>query len=255
MQLFDDIQRTYEGFRESRESMFVFLNRSARPEYEYIRRILEQWFLGYPERHRYALRASFRSRTEKTHLGAFFELYCYEFLKQQGFLVQAQQIVDQTVRNPIDFLASSAETPLFYLEATLAVDSDAASISQRLLWQLQDALNQLDEPFFQVNLEVEHESTSSLPTAQIRADIHRWLKTLDPNEVKSKKNHDYPSCSWDRDGWKITFFAIPRPKEKRRGRGNTVLFQFSPPRRVQPRNSVSRALESKADQYGEPQIP
>jgi hypothetical protein len=94
MQLFDDVQRTYEGFREARESHYAFLNRSARPESKRTRQVLAQWFLKYPDEHRYTLNTSFRSRSEKTHLGAFFELYCHEWLKQQGFLVQAQQVVD-----------------------------------------------------------------------------------------------------------------------------------------------------------------
>jgi len=159
------------------------------------------------------------------------------------------------VGRPVDFLASSTEAPLFCLEATLAADSDSFSTSQRLLWQLQDALNQLDEPLFQVSLEVERESTSSLPTTQIRAAIHRWLQTLDPNEVARKKYKDHPSYYWERDGWKITFFAIPRPVEKRGEHGNTVLFQFSNPQWVSPQNTVSNALESKADRYGELQLP
>ncbi len=255
MELFDDFQRTYEGFKEPRESNYAFLNRSARPEYEHIRHVLEQWFLGYPEQHRHALRASFRSRTESTHLGAFFELYCHELLKQQGFLVQAQQIVDQTVGRPVDFLVLSTETPLFYVEATLAADSNASSTSQKLLWQLQDTLNELNEPLFQVSLEVESESIHSLPTTQIRRDIHRWLQTLDSDEVARRERDDRPYYYFEREGWKIIFLAIPRAVEERGKPGNTVLYQLSVPQWSQPQSSLSVALESKADQYGELQLP
>src|SRR6266700_3089626 len=108
MQLFDDLQRTYTGFKKPQEAAYTFLNRSARPEYERTRHILERWFLKYPEQHRNALRQSFCSKTEKTHLGAFFELYCHELLKQQGFMVQPHQSVDQTKGTLVDFLVSSA---------------------------------------------------------------------------------------------------------------------------------------------------
>ncbi len=49
MKLFDDNVRTYDGLREPRESIYQFLNRSARPEYEETRNLLEKWFQDYPE--------------------------------------------------------------------------------------------------------------------------------------------------------------------------------------------------------------
>src|SRR5438067_2334674 len=49
MKLFDDSVRTYEGLRGPRESIYQFLNRSARPEYEATRTLLEKWFQDYPE--------------------------------------------------------------------------------------------------------------------------------------------------------------------------------------------------------------
>ena len=90
MQLFDDFQRTYEGFKEPRESNYAFLNRSARPEYERTRHVLEQWFLGYPEQHRHALKASFRSSTENTHLGAFL-LGWQAYLDGRGILREEER--------------------------------------------------------------------------------------------------------------------------------------------------------------------
>ena len=42
MKLFDDSVRTYEGLREPQESIYSILNRSARPEYEETRSLLEK---------------------------------------------------------------------------------------------------------------------------------------------------------------------------------------------------------------------
>ena len=153
MQLFDDFQRTYMGYKDSHEAIYAFLKRSARPEYEQVRNVLESWLRNIPDDSQYALQRSFRSDNQR-HLGAFFEIYCHTLLKKQNFSVDLQQVVDQTSGNPIDFLVRTSEIPLFYLEATVALDSGNSLKSQRHLHQLKKALNTLNEPFFRVILEV-----------------------------------------------------------------------------------------------------
>jgi len=171
VQLFEDMQRTYIGDKEPRESIYTFLNRSARPEYERVRGVLEMWFRNIPETFRNALRTSFCSGDQQ-HLGAFFEIYCHTLLKKQGFSVSLQEVVDQTNGNPVDFLVRASNIPLFYLEATVALDSEDTLKSQRHLHQLLEALNTLSEPFFQIILEVRQVSSYSL-----RGSRSKWTKT------------------------------------------------------------------------------
>src|SRR5205085_9975534 len=99
MQLFNDGVRTYEGFREPQESIYQFLNRSARPEYEETRNLLEKWFQDYPEPYKLNLSKEFSSKPDQQLLGAFFELYCYTLLRIQGSDVKPQQVVDETIGN------------------------------------------------------------------------------------------------------------------------------------------------------------
>src|SRR6266566_561000 len=148
MKLFDDSVRTYEGLREPRESIYQFLNRSARLEYEETRNLLERWFQDYPEPYKLNLSKEFRSKPDKQHLGAFFELYCYSLLRVQGFDIKPQQVVDKMKGNPVDFLIKSVDTPLLYLEATIAADVNTAAVSHRILWQLHDVLSTIHEPNF-----------------------------------------------------------------------------------------------------------
>lgn len=148
MNLFDNSIRTYEGIRESRESIYHFLNRSARPEYEETRNLLEKWFQDYPEPYNLELSKRIYSKLDEDHLGAFFELYCYAWLHYQGFVAKPQQIVDVTKGNPIDFLVQSADTPLFYLEATVAMEVNTTAVSHRMLRELWNRLDTLQEPNF-----------------------------------------------------------------------------------------------------------
>ena len=259
MKLFDDSVRTYEGFREQRESIYQFLNRSAKPEYEETRNLLERWFQDYPEPYKVNLSKEFCSKPDKQHLGAFFELYCYSLLRAHEFDIKPQQVVDKIKGNPVDFLIKSSDTPLFYLEATVAADSDRASISQKLLWQLQDALSTLNEPNFLLEINVESESTHDLPIKKMRLDLQGWLQKLDPNEIIRKNTalvHDNsPHCSYEQNGWKILFYAIPRSIDSRDQAHETVVYQLSGARKVEAENSLRDALETKAKKYGNFEFP
>jgi hypothetical protein len=123
MNLFDDAGRNYTGYRAPQESNFAFLNRSALPKFERTRTLLENWFHDYPSAHQVALGTGFRSNEDTQHWGAFFELYCHTLLRQLGFTASVQVIVDVAVNRPIDFLVQKDNTPLFYLESTVATGS------------------------------------------------------------------------------------------------------------------------------------
>ena len=257
MKLFDDSVRAYEGLREPRESIYQFLNCSARPEYEETRNLLEKWFQDYPEPYNLDLSKRIYSKADEDHLGGFFELYCYAWLHHQGFVVKPQQIVDVTKGNPIDFLVRSADAPLFYLEATVAMDVNTAAVSQRILRELWNGLNTLQEPNFRIELYVERESTRSLPIKKMCSDIHDWLQTLDPDVVSGWKTtsiHDRWPC-YDLDGWKIVIIAIPKPPGDRGKPGNTVLGQRSPVQWRKQHISLQAALKEKEDRYGNFELP
>ena len=257
MELFDDIVRTYEGFREPRESIYQFLNRSARPEYEATRNLLEKWFQDYPQPYSLDLSKRMYSKLDEDHLGAFFELYCYAWLRYQGFVVKPQRIVDVTKGNPIDFLVQSADTPLFYLEATVAMDVNTADVSQRILRELWNGLNTLQEPNFRIELSVERESTHSLPIKKMCSDIHDWLQMLDPDVVSEWKTTSTQDRwpYYDLDGWKIVFIAIPKPPGSRGKPGNTVFGQRSAVQWRKQHNSLQAALKEKKDRYGNFELP
>ena len=259
MNLFDGGERNYTEYRAPQESNFAFLNRSALPKFERTRLLLERWFKECPAPYQAALGTSFRSNRNTQHWGAFFELYCHALLRHQGFAPCVQEIVDSRVNRPIDFLVQKAVTPLFYLEATIATDSNHALANLEKVWELIDALDILNEPNFQVSLEIESESPQNLPLARIRSSIHSWLETLDPEEVaeqrKSKVYEKHPHWLWDRDGWRLVFFAIPRPQKERGRTSKTVLYHFWDAQRVEAQTSLKDALEEKADRYGELQLP
>jgi len=156
-------------------------------------------------------------------------------------------------------LAQTSDIPLFYLEATVASDSDNSLKSQGQLSLLWEALNDLKEPFFQIILEI-HRESNYLRIPKICKEIHQWLLTLNPDEVSQKEglpDRDMrPYYSWMHDGWHIDFIAISRPPEERNQGGETVFYSFSSYEKWnETQNSLSRKLDEKAKKYGVLQLP
>ena len=86
IRLFDDKPRSYYGLSRRAESIYSYLDRSARPEYAKIRGMLERWLNRLPLPKRNAVISRIRHRgygsAEKNRKfnATFFELFLHEFL-------------------------------------------------------------------------------------------------------------------------------------------------------------------------------
>ncbi len=107
MPLFDDAVRTERRPRYENESVFDYLNSSARPGSAAVRLLMENWFDEYPIRHAPDIRTRFRSRTAVDHQGAFWELYLHTLLRRMGYDVEPHPPVPGVTSHP-DFLARGA---------------------------------------------------------------------------------------------------------------------------------------------------
>jgi len=68
--------------------------------------------------------------------------------------------------------------------------------------------------------------------------------------------HDnLPYCYYEHNGWKIVFYAIPRPLDSQGQANKTVVYQLSEARKVEAENSLRDALETKSKKYGNFELP
>lgn len=259
MCLFDRIERTWAEPASHGESSFSFLNRSALPEEECIREQLELWFDRLPENGKMELRNRFRDQDDRQHLGAFFELYCHEMLVRQGYTVELHQSPPNGKKTCPDFLVKVKDEPLFYLETTLAAESNDDQAESRRKNQLYDLLDLLDSPNFFLGIEIVSSSVQVPGSAPIRAFLRDWLSQLDPDQVSMQyeRNQELPKITWtDNHEWEIEFTAIPKKKEARGTPGVRPLGMFfQQPRRIDSRSALLRSLKSKAGYYGELDLP
>jgi len=216
--LFDEMNRDDTGPKDYSKPEFDYLNRSARLEVERIRNLLEKWFEHFPSENQDDLRARFRSKDERQHLGSFFELYLHELLFKSGFTVEIHPTAKNKGTRP-DFKVLKDGKPLFYLEATLAAWSDEEMSSQARKNQVYDAIDQMNSPNFLIDVEVD-EAAATIPAgAKIRRFLENKLSNLDPDLIAKLDElggeEALPHWRWEKEGWRITFIPIPKKPEAR----------------------------------------
>lgn len=84
--LFDDIIGTDPSPASDIKGSFHFLNRVAKPSWQRVRDLLEDWYAEYPDDND-DLRNRFRESAGTQHYGAWWELYVYTLYRRLGYKV------------------------------------------------------------------------------------------------------------------------------------------------------------------------
>lgn len=261
MRLFDTVERHDEGPAGYREPHFTYLNRSARPEVDRIREVLESWFARYPTQAQPDLGARFRSKSDPQYESAFFELFLHELLNRLGCRVRVHPKPAGGRATRPDFLVKSATGVRFYLEAAIATGESEAEAAQRSRVNVvYDALDRLNSPNFFIGVKVRGALRTAPPARDIRSFVARHLASLDPDEVaayqRSTGRRTGPEWHYEHPGWRITFFPIPKRPEARGKPGvRPVGIRFGEPRYVDPRVRIRDAILVKARRYGDLNLP
>lgn len=250
MPLFDDIQREYLGPAKYSEPDFVYLNRSARPESERIRKILESWYDLFPDNGKDELKSRFISRDQNQHIGAFFELYCFALLHYQGYSIQLHIPTSSDVLTRPDFLVRREGEILFYFEATCAFDSNETIAARTRINDVIDYIDDTYSPNFFLGIQIINSTSQPPKISKLRSFLERKIQTI------STESENLPSLLWDDNGWIIKFNLIAK-SEKSSGKPGirTIGTQVNEPSWMDSRKSLYRSLQSKSTKYGELDYP
>ena len=259
MSLFEDIERTFDGYPDPGESTYSFLNRSAQPRIEHIRLLLDSWFEKVDPASRNELRAAFKQGNEQQHDGAFFELFLHEMLTRLGFSIDIHPNIEGVGSHP-DFLARHPREGRFYIEATVTGKRSGPFTRGANEQDVINDLNTLNSPHFHIRVNMEGTLSRTLAKKDVTRPFHELLNAYTAEEVrlmiKAGGRRAAPSrrieCgSWTLEGWLVPISAEGRSVPHCR---QLVIGHY----RAKRTDSVSRvknALKKKANRYGKLDAP
>jgi hypothetical protein len=259
----DDSRRTNMLAAPERGSEYVYLNTSARPVIRETREMFESWFSRYPKEDGKKLNnflTSFKSSSNKTHLGAFFELLLHELLLRLGCSILAVEPDIAGATTHPDFKVASSEGEEFYIEATIATgmspEDESAQDRENTVY---DIINQMDSPNFFLSAQVKGHPNTSPPAAKIRGFLKEELSKLDPDEVTDVMNSgggaNLPTWLFEHDGWSIEFSPMPKsPDARGKDQIRTIGIRFHT-FKSQPEVAIRDAVIRKAKHYGKLDLP
>ena len=256
--LFDDIKRVYNGPAEFSESIFNYLNRSARPESQKVCELLEEWFSKYPDEEKEDLRERLRS-DDWSFYSAFFELYLYNMLLNFDFNIEIHPKVERETRP--DFKVFKQENSLFLLEATTVMPTEEERSAEAVKSYVYDVLNrEIHSSDFYIGIEIVKRSPLSPSAKKMSKFINRKLLCLNYNELIQKLNQNgiesMPRWKWTGNGWEIIFFPIPKSPEMRGKSGVRPIGIFpSESFYLRTDEKIRKNLKDKATKYGEIDLP
>ena len=251
--LFDQMERTDGDLKEQCESLFAFVNRSARTETAEIRDRLQSWFDGFPVEAQRDVRKRLRADDDHGRQGAIFELLMHELLVRLGCRVEVHPEIPGATSRP-DFLARHGDCR-FYIEATVVDPKGSLAASRPLEDDVVAKINELESPHFYIFARVDGELSRALGRPRVIEPFAKLLRDNDPDDVQRLIDafgpYAAPSAKIECGTWSLHGWLDPLPLEQRGdGRPRTLVLGPARSGMVDSSTPVQRALQKKAGKYG-----
>ena len=255
--LFDDVDRKGAEGKPYGEPMFEYLNRIARPEAARVRDFMEHCFEQYPTGSRADVRARFRGRVDRHHLGAVAELVWHEVLRRHGCQIEPHPTLPGTSRHP-EFLVVEPTGSRFYLESVVDTTRSVEEAGKEQIENnLCDRINAVvKSPNFFIGVDLRGAFPREPSIKKMASEIRTWLNTLDPDRVAAEfdATKKLPMRRFKEEEFTLTCDAIPRGRSRgQAGPGIGYIWHRSAV--VRTEESVRAALRGKATRYGRLDLP
>lgn len=242
------------------EGIYEFLDRSAKPLFGEVRRVLNEWLADLPEELQHELAPRLRSNDQHIFESAFWELYLHTAYVRSGYHVTAHPDVPASAKRP-DFMVERNGTK-FYLEAVRVGTGSSQTASARRLQEVLAVLTrQRSDGRFVLSLVHSAVGPNALPTTSLRSQLKEWLDGLDADAVLDDLTHGStydraPKFPWNEEGWVLAFQAIPL-RAGATGTDQSLLGISGPGEAewVDNITGVRRVLKGKAHKYGSLEHP
>jgi hypothetical protein len=256
LRVFEDVERTSFSPMKNGDSYFSFYNSSALPAIASVRKFIEECTSKYPKNEVKELISRLRSGDDVHFMSASFELFLHEILIRQGYeLIPHPELPNGNSYKP-DFLVKNKIGEEFYLEAVLATEKNELDKGGELRkGVVLDSLSEKPHKNFMVEIEEEGSPKSPPSGKKLLKIIHKWLDTLDPDELIRKiecNGLDLISpLNWEHDGWCLQIRPIPLNPERRNKSSNLVGISSTGGGWVDSWSPIRKAIKLKGGRYGE----
>lgn len=256
LSVFGNIERTNNSPMKNSESYFNFYNNSSLPAMKSVRNLIEECASKYPKSEVKDLISRLRSGDDIHFKSASFELFLHEILIRQGYeLIPHPDLPNGSSYKP-DFLVKNKTGEEFYLEAVLATEKNELDKGGELRkGVVLDSLSEKPHKNFMVAIDDEGSPRSPPSGKKLLKIIHKWLDTLDPDEIISEiECYGLESISplkWEHDGWCLQIRPIPLKPERRNKSSNLVGIGGTGGGFVDSWNPIKKAIKLKGGRYGE----
>jgi hypothetical protein len=252
MTIFSTAPRTDMKGMKADDNHFAYLNRSARPEAERVRNLVDRWSLQLPQEERLEWRERFTSNSTPAHHAAFFELILHAWLLKLGYTVEHHPQISGISKRP-DFHISDRSGYSFYLEArsTHGESTENARIS-RFKSQIVSEVAKIESELFFVFLSVKKQPSYQPGLRRFREDVSSWLNALDYEDVleaSRRGDTDSSAKTFSVGGGTVVLRPIPRNQKGKRSpvygggmMGEAVW--------VDTQTTIQTAIKKKASKYG-----
>jgi len=258
--IFGRAERLDTGPAKYSESIFSFLNRSARAEAGRVRDKMEEWLSDYPVNERGRLIASLQSSDDLVFLAAYFELYLFTLLRRLGYSLEVHPATTSGAKKP-DLVARETNELGVYVEAILASEATRLESNQTVIMnQVYDILNEMDSPDFFIGLKISGAPKTQPSAKKIREQVSEWLKSLDRDVIADLHQPDtlrgLPNLEINHDGWHIVFLPIAKSPAARGKPGiRPIGTQMKGFELTKTKEAIRDAIGKKATRYGEMDRP
>jgi hypothetical protein len=238
--VFDNAKRTSPAHKLASQPIFDYLNCSARPGSEVVRRLVEDWFSRFPPSYQSELRSRFRSG-DIQFAAAFHELCLHELLFRQGCKITPHPTIAGTRKQP-DFEVVQPDGSRFLLEACTSTEINSGPKYEPRYNRILDFLRTKD--FESVLLGVCELTAGSqdLPKSLLESHIVTALAQLDAGAG------GYIAIPpFEHNGWRIRLNAYPRAFYPSR---TGLLYLDSSRTPIAQRFPLRSTLKKKAGRYG-----
>ncbi|MFD9851617.1 hypothetical protein [[Kitasatospora] papulosa] len=257
MGVYTSRNRTDASPKRAAEPHADFLQRIAGPFWDQVRHVINEWWSHLPDQAQLGVRSRLLDGNSDINVySALWELYLHEMLRGSGCTVEIEPPIGTRGKNP-DFLVTR-DGAQFVVEAIWTAQRLTDAASDALPPQLADAIDGVPSPNFFLACELDRAGSATPPQKRLKAELTRWLASLDPDQVIAQHEGriPLPRYTWQEAGWLLTFEAIPRsPGRRGDPTSRTIGIHTATPWLGDESKRVFDAVKRKGGKYGDLSLP